>query len=341
MKNDTFREFIFSIPSEMWENHLPIGKVGDLEIENIVTRKYSHVARCVLTGSKAISRVYVKFYKNYKNLSSTEVLQQVKTDYQTLIHYNDKFKESNVFDVVKPLFFLPDPHVLVTLEASGKTLSDTICSGCNILASEEQLQRAMQYSTRAGAWLRYFQSLENSQSEFYSVDTLIEYMNIRLKILTEDSRRHFAPSYLTRIIDYIGKNRKSVTTEELYIKPSHNDFNLGNIIVQNERVTALDFSNIKKDVYLLDVSRVYHQLYLVTFKPQCRTTTIKKMQKALLEGFGMPDADQLMMFRFLLIRHILTHLMGITRFWETGVKERMYNYWVLNRELRFLNSLLS
>jgi len=199
MKNDNFREFIFSIPLRMWENHLTIGKVGNLEIENIVTRKYSHVAKCVLTGSRAISKVYVKFYKNNKNLSSEEVLQQVKTDYETLIYYNNKFKESNEFGVVKPLFFLPDRHVLVTLEASGQTLSDAISRSCNFLASGEELQRAMQYSTQAGAWLRYFQSLENSQSEFYSIDTLVEYMNVRLKILAEDSRRNFDPSYSTKI----------------------------------------------------------------------------------------------------------------------------------------------
>lgn len=341
MKNDRFREFILSIPLEMWEKHLAIGKIIKLEIEGIETRKYSHVAKCVLTGSAAVSRVYVKFYKHYKNMSSAEVLKQLKTDYQTLIYYNDKFKESNEFGVVEPLFLLPDHHVLVTLEASGNTLSDEISGACHILASQGKLQRAIQYSARAGAWLRYFQSLENSHPESYSIDSLIDYVDVRLKILSEDSRRHFAPSYSARILEYIKSNEKSVTSEELCIKPSHNDFNLGNVIVQNERVMALDFSKIKKDVYLLDVSRIYHQMYLVTFKPQCNSAAIRKTQKALLEGFGMPDADQLMMFRFLLIRHILTHLVGITRFWETGFKERMYNYWVLNRELKFLNSLLS
>ncbi len=170
---------------------------------------------------------------------------------------------------------------------------------------------------------------------------MVEYINLRLKLLTEDPRRHFAPFYWTKILKYIEKNRELVTTQELFIKPSHNDFNLGNIIIEDERVTALDFAKIKMDSFLLDISRVYHQLYLMTFKPQYRMSIIKKLRKALLEGFGMPRADQLMMFRFLLIRHTLTHLVGITRFWEKDFKERMYNYWVLYRELRLLDSLLS
>jgi Ser/Thr protein kinase RdoA (MazF antagonist) len=197
------------------------------------------------------------------------------------------------------------------------------------------------YFKNIGGWLKYFQSLENSQPEYYSIDTLVEYLNIRLKILGEDPRRHFNPRYSKKILEFIEKNRNLVTTQELYIKSSHNDFNLSNIIIQNDsRVTILDFSKIYKDSFILDVSRVYHQLYLITFKPHYKTSVIKELQKALLKGFGLEHADRLMLFRFFLIRHTLTHLVGITRFWKVNFKERLYNHWVLHKELNYLEHLM-
>ncbi len=156
MQETDFGEFIYSIPLEMWEKHLTIGKISNLEIENIITRKYSRLAKCVLTGSKTISRVYVKLYKNYKNLSSDDVSRRVKADYQTLAYYNDKFRKSNQFRVVKPLFILPDHHVLVTLEASGKTLSDTISERCKFFVSEKQLQSVRRYLTQGRSLVKIF-----------------------------------------------------------------------------------------------------------------------------------------------------------------------------------------
>jgi len=34
------------------------------------------------------------------------------------------------------------------------------------------------------------------------------------------------------------------------------------------------------------------------------------LQKAILTGFGAPDADKLLIFKFLIIRNIVTHLGG-------------------------------
>lgn len=341
MHQTKFREFISSIPLELWKKNLSIGNVENIEIENVLTRKYSYIAKCALTGSNANCRVYIKLYRNIKNLPSEEVSQQVNTDYQTLVYYYNEFKDSDHFGVAKPLFILPEYHILVTLEVLGITIYDMISSRGKFFVSEEYVLQMRNYFKNIGRWLKYFQSLDNSQSEYYSIDTLVEYMNIRLKILTADSRRHFNALYSEKILEYIKKNRELVKTQELYIKSSHNDFNLSNIIIQNDgRVTILDFSKIYKDSFLLDVSRIYHQLYLITFKPQYKESVINELQKALLKGFGIEHADRLMLFRFFLIRHTLTHLVGITRFWKVNFKERLYNRWVLHKELNYLEYLM-
>jgi thiamine kinase-like enzyme len=341
MQESEFRQIINSISDELWQEHLSIGNVRDVRVERIIGSKYSHIAKCALKGSSGCSNVYVKLYRNDRNLPPEEIARRIQTDYQTLCHYYDRFNESDQFGVVKPIFFLQDYNILVTEEAVGKTLYDVISESCRYIVSKKKLERVSGFLNQVGAWLRYFQSLDDSQSEQYSIEKLIEYMVVRLKILTENSLLPSASLYSKRIMEYVERNEERCSPQELFVKPSHNDFNLGNIIIQSDRVTVLDFSKIKKDSFLVDVSRVYHQLFLMTFKYQYRMVTIRKLQNALLEGFGMSNAYKLMLFRFLLIRHTLTHLLGITRSSEKSFAARIYNRWVINRELRYLDSILS
>ena len=107
MYQTKFYELIHSIPLELWEKHLSIGKVENLEIENVLTRKYSYIAKCILKGSDANCKVYIKLYRNIKNLPSEEVSEQVNTDFQTLNYYYNKFNDSDHFGVAKPLFIHP------------------------------------------------------------------------------------------------------------------------------------------------------------------------------------------------------------------------------------------
>ena len=341
MQEEEFSQIIDSISDELWQEHLSIGNVESVKIEKIIQSKYSRIAKCVVRGSNASSNIYVKVYKNDKSLPPEEISRRIQADYQTLNYYYDRFKRSDRFGVVKPVLFLPDRHALITQEAAGKTLYHIISQSCKYFAPEKKLKRVGSFMNRVGAWLRYFQSLDNSQPEQYSVKTLVEYIIVRLNILVENLLMPDAPLYRDRIMDYFERNQGRVECEELYLKPSHNDFNLGNIIIQNDLVTVLDFSKIRRDSFLVDLSRIYHQLFLMTFKFQYRKNTIKGLQGELLEGFEMPDADQLMLFRFLLIRHTLTHLLGVVRSRERSLTAKMYNRWVINRELRFLNSILS
>lgn len=335
-----FSEFIYSISPDLWEHNLEIGNFKKLIIENITNRKYSYVAKCIVSGTKSDSCAYVKYYKNLKNLPPESLSYQVEREYQTIAHYFDKFNESNGFKIVKPIFVLPDKFVLATEEARGESLFRTIIKNGSFFPSETALTHLKKCLFQAGAWIKHFHSLEKFTSKQYSIDELVDYINVRFQILTEDKRRCFPQRYCPIILDFIENNKSTVANEEKKIHSSHSDYNLGNIVVNGTQVTLLDFTKIKQDSFLVDISRIYHQLLLLTFKPQYRKKTIQHLQKALLKGFGMEDADRLMLFRFFLIRHTLTHLVGITRFWQVSFIERLYNHWVLQRELNYLKYLM-
>ena len=340
MNSKVFNEFIYSISRELWEDKLGIGNFVDLKIEFITNRKYSLVAKCVILGSKLNSPVYIKYYKNYKNLPSESLSQQVEREYQTIVHYFDKFNQSRNFNIVEPAFVLPDKFVLVTKEAEGENLFQTIKRLGSFFPSPDNLNYLKKKLFQTGAWLKYFHSLNGSVSDEYSISDLLDYINIRFQILTEDERRHFPKDYCQRILDYIENYKSELTEKEKRINFSHSDYNLSNIIINGEQVTVLDFIKIKQDSFLVDISRIYHQLLLISFKPQYSKKIIQQLQKALLEGFGMENAHHLMLFRFFLIRHTLTHLVGITKFWQVNFKERLYNRWILYKELNYLDYLM-
>ncbi|MEW6608585.1 MAG: hypothetical protein AB1414_14255, partial [bacterium] len=102
-----------------------------------------------------------------------------------------------------------------------------------------------------------------------------------------------------------------------------------------------DFGESQIDSSYLDITRLYHQFYLMTFKPYFRKKYLISLQKALLEGFEEASVERLLIFRFLLIRHTITHLVTITRFWKFPIYEKLYNFWVLQKELSFLDHLLT
>ena len=339
MDSKGFSEFIYSISPDLWEDNLAIGNFKKLTIENITNRKFSYVAKCTVSGTKSDSCAYVKYYKNFKKSTPKSLSCQVENEYQTITHYFDKFAESDGFRTVKPIFVIPDKFVLATEEAKGESLLQTIIKNGSFFPSETALTYLKKCLFQAGAWIKHFHSLEEISSKQYSINELVDYINVRFKVLTEDKRRCFPQRYCQIILDFIENNKSSVNNDEKKVHSSHSDYNLGNIVFNGTQITLLDFTKIKEDSFLVDISRIYHQLLLLTFKPQYRKKTILHLQKALLKGFGMEDADRLMLFRFFLIRHTLTHLVGITRFWQVSFKERLYNYWILQRELNYLKHL--
>lgn len=340
MLNKAFAKLINEIPQSKWEECMEIGSFRSLRIEGMTERKFSLIAKCKIRGQIDCNVVYIKFYKNYYQKPEKELTNIIERDFRDLVHWYEKFKCSDQFHVVKPLFVLPNKSMLVTREVAGEDLHQLLIDFDWLFASKKNFQYLRDKIHNAGAWLHYFHSIQTSKDDIYSIDDLLEYMDIRLKILTEEGKRHFPEIYREKIHDFIEKNRLLVSETELEVNLSHSDFNPGNIIVNGDSVTVLDFGKVKKESFLLDVSRFYHQLFLMTFKPNVRQKMIRNLQRALLEGFGKPGANQLTIFKFLLIRHTLTHLVGITRFWQKKFQERVYNYWVLYNELKFLDSFL-
>lgn len=340
MQESQFTELIMEIPPQKWEESLPIGKFLKLDILHRFTRPFSFIARCRVEGDRDSRVVYIKRYRNLKNRPPEVYRQKVEKEHQTELYWYQKFADSENFRVVKPVFVIPEEYLSVTEESRGKNLFHLILKDARYFPPRQKLDQLRRYLRNTGAWLRYKQSILSDEKERYSISGLMEYMEVRLKILSEDKRRRFPAAYPEKVRAFVEQHQSQISAAERQVTTSHSDFNPGNILVEGNTVTVLDFGRLVKESYLLDVSKLYFQLNLLKFKPQYRTKTIRQLQQALLEGFGDPGAGRLLMFRLLTIRNILTHLSGITQFWKQGFAEKIYNTWVMRRELALLDGLL-
>lgn len=341
MQKSQLNELIFSIPPSRWEESLPIGEFRRLEVLQYITRPFSFIARCRVQGERDARVVFIKRYRNLKNKPPEVYRQKVEKEHQNALYWYQKFAGSPQFRVVKPLLAIPEQFISVTEESRGESLFQLVLKNARYFPSPAALRQLERCLRNTGAWLRYKHSILAEPGETYSPESLMEYMDMRLKILAEDPRRRFDPVLRERVLAFMAQQKTRFTPEDLLVSLSHSDFNPGNILVDGDTVTVLDFGRLVKESYLLDVSKLYFQLQLLTGKPQYRRGVVGQLQRALLEGFGDPGADQRRVFRCLMIRHILTHLNGITRFWKQGFAEKFYNRRVMRKELKMLDDLLT
>ena len=334
------QDLVKSISLAKWEDSLGIGKVSGVQIETILRLTHSYVIRLRIVGSDQTTGVYVKIFRRVETIDNKDPQDLLHNEFKNLVKWQEKFSNSTKFKTVKPLFFQQDQNIIATQEAEGISLIQVL-RGINLFPSSKRMTEVKENLFNVGQWQNYFQSLSPKSDKKFSIEEFINYVDIRLKELTGNPQRKFPKSYRDKILKYISNQKKTFGKNDYKLALSHGDFALGNILVTDQVVTVLDFGEVTLDSFLLDIARIYHQLFLMTVKPTFRTSIISQLQDAFLKGFGLENAEHLTIFRFLLIRHTLTHLVSITRFWKKDMKERVYNSLVLRTELKFLDQLLS
>ena len=339
MTKEAFHQIVQKINPILWEQSTPIGKFKNLTITNTIIRPYSYVVRCEIKGSIGEDVAFVKLYRNPKVKDLSEIAGLIQRDYDTFAFWTEKFTDLPNFNVVEPLWVLPEEHLLATREARGQTLFDLMLKNAAYFPGKAKTSLMEQHFEDVGTWLQHYQKLGGTGDELFDVGQLVEYVVERLNRLTSSRETLFPMTYCHKIEAFMERVRNQIPEEQLRTCRTHNDFNLSNIMVDGDRVSVLDFGASKVDSIYLDLSRFYHQLYLWSFKPNYRIRNIDKFQKSFLRGFGITNVRDLLLFRFFLIRHTLTHLITTTRFWQKPFKEKMYNRWVLHKELRLLDEI--
>lgn len=340
MSHQQLDNLIAEIPHESWEQNLPIGRFQRVEHLQSITRPFSYIARSRIVGDRDARVVFIKLYRNTRQRSHEKMIEKIRSDYEIARFWYDHFADSPQYRVVRPVLALPEQYLFASEESSGEDLYQLILKKAAFFPAVEDLQLLCGHLRRVGEWLHYKKKVMHQSGVRYRIEDLQAYMDVRLKLLSEDARRGFPLSLHKRVLDYLETRGGAVPENDLGVSISHSDFNPSNILVGSDTVTVLDFGRRVEEHDLLDLSKLHFQLTLLTLKPQYRTITIERLQQSLLEGFGDAPAGERLMFRMLTMRNILTHLTGISQFWKQGGKEKLYNRWVMRKELAMLEKLL-
>ncbi len=323
------------LEGRVWEKCLNLGAFKRLQVLETRELPYSQIARGVVFCQQGVVGFHAKLYRNARQEPLEVLRHKVIRDYGTLEFWWGQFRQSPTYRVVQPLYCSPDNLLIITRTAEGVPLYKLL------LAAPRNMEAAQHGVRLAGEWLRYFLSSVPDEPVMYDPAQLLEYMEVRLKRLESDSRRHFPTGLGDRIRRFVESQGQRLSSEERRVHLSHSDYNPGNILIQGNRITVLDFGRRVPESYLLDLSRLYHQLELFTYKPRFSRKRIARLQEVLLQGFGDPAAVELPIFRLLLLRHLVNHVVTISNYWRQSLPEMLYNRWVVHQEIKWIQRILS
>jgi hypothetical protein len=241
------------------------------------------------------------------------------------------------FSVVRPVACFPEALVLVTERASGVTLARFI-TGWRPVPASTRLERARGAGTRLGAWLRAFQDTA-CVNEGVSLDGLRSYLDVRLEQLLAAPCTGFTPDDRALMLARFDALADRVTAADLRCVPVHADLCPENVLVDEGRITVLDFSMAKTGTVFHDVSHLFMHLELLRMRRRVRGHVLDALERAMLQGYDPDLRPDRPLFALMLLQHVICHLAGLAER-SPGATGR-FRAWYLRRQLGRSFRLLS
>lgn len=318
--------------------------IREYRIKRILSRPFSIVVNIKIIHPREQS-VFVKIYKPS---SSQKVQYVLRREYEITQYWFKQFQSQKYFHTIEPLWVDYDNLILITKESTGINLRSFLEERIRFLPSVQNIKKAETYLELVGNWLAYFQKHPIGSDIPYldtsiqmDLDYFLEYINLRMDRMVSNSKISFDKNMQQAINTAITQLWNAVDSEKNNYCISHSDLSLSNILINDKHVTVLDFYKSEINSPFKDLSRLYHQLFLFSFKLDYQTRIIRKLQTALLRGWGDESVDAHPLFRIFFLMHQINHLGKIARYWERNFVENIYNRWVVRQSLKHLKEFIA
>ncbi|RMH60198.1 MAG: hypothetical protein D6677_14260 [Calditrichaeota bacterium] len=313
-------------------------KADAVFVEKTLNRPLSIVARIrIVLQDGTAEQVYLKYYRSKQGESTADV---VRRDYATSLFWWGRFKESSQFSVIQPLWKDEEKGVLITRESEGVDLQTALNRG-KILPGLFRDRASMSEMMRlTGGWLKYFQNIspEDIPANQPTLDYILNYIAIRMDRIVEKTNIGFDRRLQDRVNRYLENAWARTTDQDRQAVYLHSDFSLSNVLYAPGRVTVLDFTKRETGSAYKDLTRFYHQLLLLSFKPAFSKSFVRTLQHQFLKGYGDEAIEGHPMFKIFLMIHYINHLGKSARFWEQSTKGKLYNYWVVYNVMKLIKA---
>ena len=183
----------------------------------------------------------------------------------------------------------------------------------------------------AGKWSRFFQSLPIDDGLVHSTpnnpEDLVEHCELRLQRLSELGYPWPNAAIRARMLGWLRRQVDATPKEHLKRVWSHGDFGPFNMIWDHRTLTPIDFASSATDLPLVDVTYLIHRLEMLPIEFPWRTWPVALWRKACLRGYGMPEADELPIYRALMVRRLLSHLKKLVERKPTTTARTWHTRW--------------
>ncbi len=303
--------------------------VDTVKVQKILKRPLSVVARVhVRLADQATETVYLKYYRSLPGKDMAEVVQR---DFDTSLFWWERFKQSERFNVIEPLYVDVVNHVMLTRESKGDDIQTYLNKSGHLFGTFDDKDKIMEMMRLCGGWLRYFQDIpvDAGEENRITLEYLLDYINLRMDRIVEKTHIGFDAALQEKVNRYLRDQWARMDAGDNTISYLHSDFSLSNVLFDEKGVTVLDFTKKETGSVYKDLTRFFHQLILLSYKPSFKKAFVNEMQRQFLQGYGDGAVHEKPLFRIFLMIHVINHLGKSARFWEQSTRGKLYNRWVV------------
>lgn len=297
--NDTIMEQTFRISAAEWQpNAIEIATAGlagyfksctaTMEILETHQRVYSRILDCsVKLGDGSQHRVMVKIYEPIGSGTRESLEKLVTDDFEITLKLNRVFQWNPRFQVPTPLFHSPEGRLIVTSHMPGTQLQEKLVARAGWFPDRATLRDLEVNCRSCGEWLSAFQNATLDQlTGGLDLQRMRAMIAQRLQWLVEAAGIPVGIRERDQILGHFDREVNALEPGDLTVSSIHGDFFPGNVLVDEDRVTGLDFAMCRIGSTWTDPSYFMFQLETLAYKPKFRRATIRRLQQAFLYGYN-------------------------------------------------------
>lgn len=280
------------------------------------------------------------FEKRYRQDNKTCTLKVIQSRMAREVIVNERLQqidpENPRLGIPKTLEFDFDGARIVMAEAPGRPLLDWIGKRRTPVTS---IIRGMHL---AGQWLKMFQSLPVTDSDRQLVSheslDLAEYCRPRVDKIVAAGLwfdRSVSPDAMLTLLRKVPEDDPQRSKSPCWV---HSDYGPFNVLWDGRILTGIDLAMARIESPLVDATYFIHRIEMLALQRPWKRLPVETWKRAFLRGFGAADAEQLPIYRGLMIRHCLNRLASLIDKPGRGFVSRAHDRWMMYAVGRRLKS---
>ena len=341
MDNNAFQGVLHEFAETPEFEKLGAGRFQRAEKVREFERRYSKLQVHDLHGDgpKKSARVYIKIYKNVYKKSPEKLRLLIEREYDSNLFWADNLEAYEEFSAIRPLFQSVPRRAIITKAEIGKNLGDLVRRRLRYTRSREKHESLQRHMFNVGRLLKIMQECEASEKRF-DFSELVEDVDLRMRILVDEPTANFGENLRRNVLNFYEKNIPKIEQNPLPICYLHRDFMMANVLVNRSKTIIHDFTKMDEGSRMFDLTRFYHHLGLLKYKPTYPRAAVSRLQESFLRGYDYESGVGDTLFNFFLLRHYMTHFKGLVRDSRNSVKARLYNKWVMKNHVENIQRIV-